>query len=93
MIWSVAASPDGRYFLSAADDQTVCVWSPEKQEPLVSLFTAGQDWIAWTPKGIYAASPGGESLMGWHVNDGPDKMANYYRAAQFRTSLFRPRHY
>ena len=35
-------------------------------------------------------SPGGEKLMGWHVNNGPDKMATFYPAARFRASLYRP---
>jgi hypothetical protein len=27
--------------------------------------------VAWTPGSYYAASPGGEDLIGWHVNRGP----------------------
>jgi hypothetical protein len=29
-------------------------------------------------------------LMGWHVNRGPDQMADFYPAAHFRASLYRP---
>jgi WD40 repeat protein len=57
---------------------------------LVSLFCAGDDWIAWTPEGYYAASPGGERLMGWHVNRGPDQLALFHPADRFRASLNRP---
>ena len=28
--------------------------------------------------------------MGWHVNNGPDRMATYYPASQFRKTLYRP---
>src|SRR5262249_46166339 len=35
---------------------------------------AAPEWIAWTPEGYYAASVGGERLMGWHVNNGTDKL-------------------
>lgn len=59
-------------------------------QPLLSLFFAGDDWIAWTPEGYYAASPGGERLMGWHVNNGPDQLASFYPAAQFRKRFYRP---
>ena len=33
----------------------------------------GSVWgrVAWTPKGYYAASPGAEGLIGWHVNRDP----------------------
>jgi WD40 repeat protein len=59
-------------------------------QPLVSLFCAGDDWIAWTPEGYYAASPGGERLMGWHVNNGPAQLAAFHAADHFRASLNRP---
>jgi hypothetical protein len=88
--WAVAPSPDGRYLLSASGDQTLSIWSPQRDDPLLVLFFAGQQWIAWTPEGYYAASPGGERLMGWQVNNGPEQMATFYPAAQFRKSLYRP---
>jgi WD40 repeat protein len=89
-IVAVAPSPDGRYLLSGSLDQTLRIWDPDREEPLVSLFFAGDEWVAWTPEGYYAASPGGERLMGWHVNNGPNRMASYYPAAQFHKSLYRP---
>ena len=73
VVWAVAPSPDGRYLLSASGDQTVRIWAPDRDEPLLSLFVAGDDWIAWTPEGYYAASPGGENLMGWQVSNGPEQ--------------------
>jgi WD40 repeat protein len=89
-VWAIAPSPDGRYLLSASDDQTLRIWDPDKYEPLLSLFFAGDEWVAWTPEGYYAASPGGERLMGWHVNNGAERMASFFPAAQFRKSLYRP---
>src|SRR5262249_5018293 len=71
-------------------DQTVRVWDLNGDEPLLTLFGAGRDWIAWTPQGYYACSAQGERLMGWQVNNGPDKVASYYPAVQFRKSLYRP---
>jgi hypothetical protein len=59
-------------------------------EPFLSLFFAGSDWFTWTPEGYYASSLGGEKLMGWHVNNGPDQMATFYPAERFSASLFRP---
>jgi len=89
-VWSVAPSPDNKLIASGASDQTVRIWDPSGLQPLLSLFVAGNDWIVWTPEGYYAASPGGEKLMGWHVNNGRDQLANFYPAAQFRKSLYRP---
>jgi len=63
---------------------------PVPSTPILSIFVAGDDWVAWSPAGYYSASPGGEQLMGWHVNNGPDAMASYYPASQFRQTLYRP---
>src|SRR5262249_28340867 len=52
--------------------------------PLLSLFTAGSDWIAWTPEGYYAASPDGDRYVGWLIGHGNDKFATFYPAEQFR---------
>jgi WD40 repeat protein len=89
-VHDVAPSPDGRYLLTAANTQALRIYDPDREEPLLSLFVAGDDWVAWTSEGYYACSPGGERLMGWHVNNGPDKLATFHPAAQFRASLYRP---
>jgi len=89
-VLAVAPSPDGRLLLSASNDLTLRVWDPDRDWPLVSLFVAGDEWVAWTPEGYYAASPGGETLIGWHVNNGLKAMASYYPASQFRKTLYRP---
>jgi WD40 repeat protein len=90
LILGVCPSPDGKYFLTGSTDQTLRIWSGDREEPLLSLFVAGRDWIAWTPEGYYAASAYGERLMGWQINHGPDELASYYPAVQFRLSLYRP---
>ena len=88
--FALAPSPDGRYFLYGPQSQILRVFSPDHRKPLLSLFFAGNDWIAWTEEGYYAASAGGERLMGWQVNNGADKMASFYPAGRFRKSLYRP---
>jgi len=60
-------------------------------EPLLSLFLAEDGrWIVWTPQGYYDASPGADSLLGWHVNQGPDKDGIYYPVDVFQKQLYRP---
>lgn len=89
-VLSVALTPDGRRFVTSGSDQTIRIWDPEQTQPLLSLFLTEQDWIAWTNEGIYAASPNGERLLGWHINNGPEEAASFYPAAQFRRSLYHP---
>jgi len=64
--------------------------SIRERNALLSIYVAGQDWVAWTPEGYYAASPGGEKLIGWHVNNGADKLATFYPVERFRKQLYRP---
>ena len=87
---AVAGSPDDRYLLSGSFDQTLRIWDPRRRMPVLSVFFVGSQWVAWTPEGYYAASPGGERLMGWQVNHGWEQMASFYPAVRFRKSLYRP---
>jgi WD40 repeat protein len=61
-----------------------------RSEPFLSLFFAGNDWVAWTEEGYYAASPGGEKLMGWHINNGKDQMGTFCPVERFAKALYRP---
>jgi WD40 repeat protein len=87
---AVSPSPDGKCFLSGSIDQTISLWDPEREDPLVSLFVVGREWIAWTPQGQYACSAQGERLMGWQINHGPERLASFHPAARFHNSLYQP---
>jgi WD40 repeat protein len=91
-VLAVAPSPKDEYLLAAFADGTLRVFGtkPRQNGPLVSLFVSGADWVAWTPRGYYAASPNGERLMGWVVNNGYDHLATFYPAERFRKQLYRP---
>ena len=58
--------------LAAVGDGTIRWFRASDGKPLLSLFVQTMDnrWILWTPKGYYAASAGGENLIGWNVNRG-----------------------
>lgn len=87
---ALAPSPDGRYFVSGSSDHVIRVWSPDREEPVLSLFAVGREWIAWTPQGYYACSPFGERLIAWQMNRGLDKLPDIHPAARFRASLYQP---
>ena len=47
--------------------------------------------VGWRrPCGYYAASVGGEELIGWHVNRGPEQAADFFPASRFRDRFYRP---
>jgi hypothetical protein len=58
---------------------------------LLALFVDRESraWVAWTPSGYYSASPGGEELIGWHVNRGWEQTADFFPAARFRDTYAR----
>ena len=90
-VMALAPSPDGRFLVSGSIDQTVRLWNLKTRELLVTLFQGrDSEWAMWTPQGYYAASGPGADLIGWQINHGPNKEAEYVAAAQIRKSLNRP---
>jgi WD40 repeat protein len=90
--WGVALTGDGQMIVAAQSDGTLRWFSAENGDELLAFFVHAVDkrWIAWTPRGYYAASPGGEDLIGWHVNRSWDEAPDFFPAQQFREQFYRP---
>ncbi|HXM70201.1 MAG TPA: caspase family protein, partial [Thermoanaerobaculia bacterium] len=78
--------------LVAYDDGTIRWHRLSDGQELLALFVNKDDlrWVAWTPSGYYMASPGGEDLIGWHLNRGWDQAADFFGASRFRERFSRP---
>ena len=88
----VAQSPDGRLVVAALRDGTVRWYRASDGVELLALFLDADSkrWVAFTPSGYYAASAGGEDLVGWQVDNGPDRAADFFPASKFRDRFYRP---
>jgi WD40 repeat protein len=90
--WAVNITPDGRLAVAACGDGTIRWYRMKDGQELLALFpdADGKRWVAWTSQGYYDASVGGGEMIGWHINRGPDKEADFFPAAQFRDRFNRP---
>ena len=90
--WGINMSGDGRITVAAYGDGTVRWYRTSDGAELLALFVRARDqrWVAWTPKGYYAASPGGEALIGWHLNRDWKNAPDFFSADRFRDRFYRP---
>jgi WD40 repeat protein len=90
--WAVNIADNGRVFVAAYGDGTIRWHRTSDGQELMAFFLHSdrQRWVLWTPSGYYDASPGGEELIGWHVNRGVDGTPDFYPASTFRDRFYRP---
>jgi len=90
--WAVNVSGDGRVAAAALGDGSIRWYRMEDGREILAYFphADGRRWALWTAKGYYDASPGGEDMIGWHVNNGPDHAADFFPASRFRDVFHRP---
>lgn len=100
-LWSVPVAgiaqilnvtPNGKLVIAANGDGTIRWYRADNGHEILAYFPHPDKrrWVAWTPGGYFDCSPGGEDLIGWHVNNGIDKAADFYSAGRFRGHYYRP---
>ncbi|HZS10048.1 MAG TPA: caspase family protein [Blastocatellia bacterium] len=89
--WGVNISGNGKVALAAFGDGTIRSYNLSGEE-LLAFFPSGDKkrWVLWNPKGYYDASPGGEELIGWHLNNGSDAASDFFPFSKFRAARYRP---
>ena len=59
--------------------------------PFANMFVSNSgEWVVWTPSGYFSCSSDGAQYFGWHINQGIEKLAEFYTAEQYFDILFRP---
>ena len=87
-----AMNTNGKVVVAALGDGTLRWYRASDGKEILAFFPHKdrKRWVLWTPSGHYDASPGGEDLIGWHVNNGKDKEASFFAASRFRSAFYRP---
>ena len=94
--WSVNASGDGRYVLAALADGTIHWYAADDGREVMALFVDPRDrrWVVWTPEGFFdhshaAGGRGGETLVGYHLNNGANRAADFVEIGQLYNLFYR----
>jgi WD40 repeat protein len=89
---NVNIAGNGQVAVATGGDGTLRWYRLRDGKELLAFFPHidRKRWVLWTPTGYYDASPGAEELIGWHVNGGRDAAADFFPAARFRATFFRP---
>ena len=90
--WAVNIASNGKRAVAGFSDGTLRWYRMSDGKELLSLFPHkdAKRWLVWTPKGFYNASEGGEKLIGYHLNKGADKAAEFVRVDQVGKIFYRP---
>ena len=91
VVWAANITGDGRYAVAAYGDGTIRWHRMEDGVELLAFFPLldGENWVAWTPEGVYAATPGAHGVLQWRVNHGWDQAAEAIPAREI-PETFRP---
>ncbi len=88
--WAVTELASRGIVVTGNSDQTMKFWNVNNGENLLTLFVASDnEWVIWTPQGFYEASAGGEKYIGWHINKGRGKLAEFHDVSAFSNHFHR----
>jgi hypothetical protein len=90
--WAVNISGDGRLVIAALGDGTLRWYRLTDGRELMAFFphADGRRWVMWTPEGFFDAKGGGEELIGYHLNQGPDQAGEFVKVDRLYDLFYRP---
>lgn len=90
--WAVNISGNGKLAVAAFADGTIRWYRMSDGKELLALFPHNdrKRWVIWTPSGYYDASAGADDIIGWHINNGKDREADFFPVSRFKSKYYRP---
>lgn len=85
-------APDGKTVIAGFGDGTIRWYRYSDGKELAAFFPHADKkrWVLWTPEGFFDHSPGGEELIGFHLNRTKNEAAEFIPAAQLYKDFYRP---
>lgn len=89
---AINIASDGKIAIAAFGDGTIRWYRYSDGKELAAFFPHADKkrWALWTPEGFFDHSPGGEELIGFHLNRTPNEAAEFIPAAQLYKDFYRP---
>ena len=90
--WGVHIPRGGKFVVAAYGDGTIRWHRLSDGQEVLALFVnaATREWVLWTPQGYYDCSARGADLIGWHLNNGWERDADFIAAARLKKDLHAP---
>ena len=91
-VWAVNIARNRHVGIAALSDGTIRWYDLKQRDELLAFFPHRdrKRWVLWNPAGFFNASDGGDSLIGYHLNQGQDEAAAFVQVAQLTNLYFRP---
>lgn len=88
----MTASDNAKRMAVAMYDGTIRWYDMANGDEICSLFLHAdkKKWVLWTPEGYFNCSPGAEGLVGYLVNRGPGREADFVAIDQMYDAFYRP---
>jgi len=89
--WGVNITADSRFLIAALGDGTVRWYTFDTGEEVLALFVDHdlQRWVGWNPDGFFTFKNGGDALIGYQINHGPDQAGEFVKVDQLREVFYR----
>ena len=83
-------SGDGKIAVAALRDGSLRWYSLDDEKEILAFFRHRDGrWVMWSPEGFFTCSTNGEKILGYHLNQGPDKTPKFVTSDQFYDQFYR----